>query len=84
MRLLRSRRKEEVADRMRPEDMQSMMAGMMGQMIGGMSLEERTEFMQSMIATCIKGLTEGLGAQDRQRLAGAVLSKMTDELARMR
>ena len=72
---------DRMLEKMSPEDIQAMMAEMMGHMFAGMDLADRTAFMQSMMGVCIPRLTEGLDAAERERLATTILQRMGQEIA---
>ena len=71
---------ERMAGRMSPDQMQAMMAEMMGQLFAGMEPADRIAFMQAMIGTCIPKITEGLTPTERGELAARVLDRIAEEL----
>lgn len=67
--------------RMSKEEIQGMMAEMMGSMFTGVDLVDKIAFMQAMMGVCIPRITEGLGPVERDRLAQKILSRMAAEIA---
>ena len=67
--------------RMSKEEIQGMMAEMMGSMFTGMDLADKIAFMQAMMGVCIPKITEGLGPEERDHLAQKILGRMAAEIA---
>ena len=61
---------------MKPEDMPPMMNAMMGKMFSGMSVEDRKEFVATMMPTCLKMMFAELDPGSREKLAREMLDKM--------
>ena len=72
---------DRMMDKLSKDDIQAMMAEMMGHLFAGMDLADRTAFMQSMMGVCLPRLTEGLGAAEREWLATTILQRMGQEIA---
>lgn len=72
---------ERMMTRMSKEEVQGMMAEMMGDMFTGMDLADKIAFMQAMMGVCIPRITEGLGPEERDQLAQKILGRMAAEIA---
>lgn len=71
---------DRMMSRMSKEEIQAMMAEMMGAMFVGLDPAEKVTFMQAMMGVCIPKITEGLGAAEREQLAQKILATMAAEV----
>ena len=67
---------EMMAGMMKPEDMPVMMNAMMDRMFSTMTVQDRTEFISTMMPRCLNLVMAGMSAEDRKTLA----NQLVDEL----
>ena len=61
---------------MGPKDMPPMMNAMMEKMFSSMSVEDRKEFVTSMMPNCVKMMFAELNSSSKEKLAREILEKM--------
>ncbi|MCL5670155.1 MAG: hypothetical protein M1423_02485 [Acidobacteria bacterium] len=61
---------------MKPEDMPPMMNAMMEKMFSGVAVEDRKEFVATMMPNCLKMMFAELDSSSRQTLAREMIDKM--------
>ena len=65
---------------MKPEDMPKMMNSMMSHVFESMSVEDRIEFMTTMMPRCLNMLFSEMDSESRARLAKGMLDNLAGVL----
>lgn len=65
---------------MKPEDMPEMMNMMMDKMFSEMSVEDRIQFISTMMPKCLNLIFAELDADSKERVAREFMSRMSEKL----